>query len=141
MCRAAAAAVAIAATTSIAPAVAADITGAGATFPAPVYAAWGAEYKAKSGNGLNYQGIGSGGGQTQILNRTVDFGASDAPMADAKLDEGKLLQFPTVIGSVVPIVNLDGIAAGELKLTGKLVADIYLGKITKWNDKAIADLN
>lgn len=141
VCRAAAAAVAIAATTSIAPAIAADITGAGATFPAPVYAAWGAEYKAKTGNGLNYQGIGSGGGQTQILNRTVDFGASDAPMADDKLAEGKLLQFPTVIGSVVPIVNLEGVAADQLKLTGKVLADIYLGKITKWSDKAIADLN
>lgn len=141
VCRAAAAAVAIAATTSIAPAIAADITGAGATFPAPVYAAWGAEYKAKTGNGLNYQGIGSGGGQTQILNRTVDFGASDAPMADAKLDEGKLLQFPTVIGSVVATVNLDGVTTNQLKLTGPVLADIYLGKITKWNDKAIADLN
>lgn len=141
VCRVAAAAVALAATTSIAPAVAADITGAGATFPAPVYAAWGAEYKTKTGNALNYQAIGSGGGQTQILNRTVDFGASDAPMADAKLEDGKLLQFPTVIGSVVPIVNLDGIAADQLKLSGKIIADIYLGKITKWNDKPIADLN
>jgi phosphate transport system substrate-binding protein len=140
--RVAAAVVALAATTTLAPAaVAADITGAGATFPAPVYAAWGAEYKAKTGNSLNYQGIGSGGGQTQILSRTVDFGASDAPMADAKLADGKLLQFPTVIGSVVPIVNLDGIAANQLKLTGKLVADIYLGKVAKWSDKAIADLN
>ena len=90
-------------------ALAADITGAGATFPAPVYTAWASEYKAKTGNGLNYQAIGSGGGQTQITNRTVDFGASDAPMADDKLEAGNLLQFPTVIGAVVPIVNLEGV--------------------------------
>ncbi|WP_407050671.1 phosphate ABC transporter substrate-binding protein PstS [Methyloraptor flagellatus] len=120
---------------------AADFTGAGATFPAPVYTAWAAEYKAKSGNGLNYQAIGSGGGQTQILNRTVDFGASDAPVADDKLASGKLLQFPTVIGSVVAIVNLDGIKPNELKLSGPVLADMYLGKITKWNDPAIAKLN
>ena len=120
---------------------AADFTGAGATFPAPVYTAWAAEYKAKSGNGLNYQAIGSGGGQTQILNRTVDFGASDAPMADDKLASGKLLQFPTVIGSVVAIVNLDGVKPNELKLSGAVLADMYLGKITKWNDPAIAKLN
>ncbi|WP_333825646.1 phosphate ABC transporter substrate-binding protein PstS [Pinisolibacter sp.] len=123
------------------PAHAGDFTGAGATFPAPVYAAWSAEYKAKTGSALNYQAIGSGGGQTQILNRTVDFGASDAPMAPAKLESGKLLQFPTVVGSVVVIVNLDGVAADQLKLTGPVLADIYLGKIAKWNDKAIADLN
>jgi len=123
------------------PAVAADFTGAGATFPAPVYAAWGAEFKAKSGAALNYQAIGSGGGQTQILNRTVDFGASDAPMDPAKLEAGKLLQFPTVIGSVVVIVNLDGVEANQLKLTGPVLADIYLGKITKWNDAAITALN
>ncbi|MFX8680871.1 substrate-binding domain-containing protein, partial [Acinetobacter baumannii] len=96
------------------------------------YAAWGTQYKAKSGSTLNYQAIGSGGGQTQITNRTVDFGASDAPMDDAKLESGKLLQFPTVIGSIVMIVNLDGIKPNELKLSGQVVADIYLGKITKW---------
>lgn len=135
-----AAAVALVGTLTV-PAVAADFTGAGATFPAPVYAAWGAEFKAKTGAGLNYQGIGSGGGQTQILNRTVDFGASDAPMDPAKLESGKLLQFPTVVGSVVVIVNLDGVKADELKLTGPVLADIYLGKIAKWNDKAIAELN
>lgn len=123
------------------PAVAGDFTGAGASFPAPVYGAWGADYKAKSGNALNYQSIGSGGGQTQILNRTVDFGASDAPMATEKLASGKLLQFPTVVGSVVVIVNLEGIKSNEVKLTGPVLADIYLGKITKWSDPAIAALN
>jgi len=121
--------------------LAADMTGAGATFPAPAYTAWASEYKTKTGNGLNYQAIGSGGGQTQITNRTVDFGASDAPMAADKLDAGKLLQFPTVIGAVVPIVNLDGIAANALKLDGETLADIYQGKITAWNDAKIAALN
>ena len=123
------------------PAVAVDFTGAGATFPAPVYSAWAAEFKAKTGSSLNYQAIGSGGGQTQIINRTVDFGASDAPVAGDKLGNAKLLQFPTVIGSVVPIVNLDGIKANEVKLSGAVLADIYLGKVTNWSDKAIADLN
>lgn len=118
-----------------------DITGAGATFPAPVYQAWAVAYKEKTGTGLNYQSIGSGAGQTQIFNRTVDFGASDAPVQAEKLAQQKLLQFPAVIGSVVPIVNLEGIAANQLKLTGQVLADIYLGKITKWNDKAIAELN
>jgi phosphate transport system substrate-binding protein len=123
------------------PALAVDFTGAGGTFPAPVYAAWATQYKAKTGSSLNYQAIGSGGGQTQITNRTVDFGASDAPMDGDKLANAKLLQFPTVIGSIVPIVNLDGIKANELKLSGAVLADIYLGNITNWNDKAIAALN
>ena len=123
------------------PAAAGDITGAGASFPAPVYAAWGGEFKAKTGTALNYQAIGSGGGQTQITNRTVDFGASDAPMAADKLEAAKLLQFPTVIGAVVPIVNLDGIEANKLKISGDVLAEIYLGKITKWNDEKIAALN
>jgi phosphate transport system substrate-binding protein len=123
------------------PVRAADLTGAGATFPAPVYTAWAADYKAKTGTGLNYQAIGSGGGQTQITNRTVDFGASDAPMAADKLKGANLLQFPTVIGAVVPIVNLGGVANGQLKLNGEVLGEIYLGTITKWNDPKIAALN
>ncbi len=118
-----------------------DFTGAGASFPAPVYQSWGAKFKEKTGSTLNYQSIGSGGGQNQIINRTVDFGASDATVPSEKLAANNLLQFPTVIGSVVATVNLDGISTNQLKLTGPVLADIYLGKITKWNDKAIADLN
>lgn len=118
-----------------------DINGAGASFPAPVYQAWGAAFKEKTGNGLNYQSIGSGGGQNQIINRTVDFGASDAPMADDKLAANNLLQFPAVIGSVVATVNLDGVADGQLTLSGDIIAGIYQGKITKWNDPKIAELN
>src|ERR1700712_5762445 len=109
-----------------------QITGAGATFPAPVYTKWGEAAKAALGLELNYQAIGSGGGQNQILNRTVDFGASDAPMDPAKLESAKLLQFPTVMGAVVLIVNLPGIAANQIRLTGELVAEIYAGKISKW---------
>ncbi|PZQ85943.1 MAG: phosphate ABC transporter substrate-binding protein PstS [Ancylobacter novellus] len=120
-------------------AFAADINGAGASFPAPVYQAWAAAYKEKTGTGLNYQSIGSGGGQNQIVNRTVDFGASDAPMADDKLANANLLQFPTVIGSVVAIVNLDGVDG--LVLDGAVLADIYQGKVTKWNDPKIVALN
>src|SRR3954469_17108879 len=118
-----------------------QITGAGATFPAPVYTKWGEAAKAALGLELNYQAIGSGGGQNQILNRTVDFGASDAPMDPAKLQSGNLVQFPMVMGAVVPIVNLPGVGINQLKLTGELLADIYLGKITKWNDAKIAQLN
>jgi phosphate transport system substrate-binding protein len=120
---------------------AADITGAGATFPYPVYAKWAEAYKAKSGNGMNYQSIGSGGGIKQIKAKTVDFGASDAPLKLEELDKEGLVQFPMVMGGVVPVVNLEGIKPGEMKLTGKVLADIYLGKIKKWNDAAIADLN
>lgn len=123
------------------PTFAVDITGTGATFPAPVYAAWAADYKAATGSSVNYQGIGSGGGQTQITNRTVDFGASDAPMAAEKLLAAKLLQFPAVIGAVVPIINVEGLAVDQLKLTGPVLAEIYLGKITQWNDPVIAKLN
>ena len=118
-----------------------QITGAGATFPAPVYTKWGEAAKAAIGLELNYQAIGSGGGQNQILNRTVDFGASDAPMDPAKLESGKLLQFPTIMGAVVAIVNLPGIAANQIKLTGELLTDIYAGKITKWNDPKLVELN
>ena len=123
------------------PASAVDITGAGATFPYPIYAKWAEAYKAKSGNGMNYQSIGSGGGIKQITAKTVDFGASDMPLKPEELDKGGLIQFPTVMGGVVPVVNIEGIKPGEMKLTGKVLADIYLGKIKKWNDPAIAELN
>jgi len=118
-----------------------QITGAGATFPAPVYTKWGEAAKAAIGIELNYQAIGSGGGQNQILNRTVDFGASDAPMEPAKIESGNLLQFPTVMGAVVPIVNIPGVEIDQLKLTGELLAQIYSGKITKWNDPKLVELN
>jgi phosphate transport system substrate-binding protein len=118
-----------------------QITGAGATFPAPVYAKWGEAAKSAIGIELNYQAIGSGGGQNQIFNRTVDFGASDAPVAGEKLTANNLLQFPTVMGAVAPIVNLPGIEPNQLKLTGELLADIYLGKITKWNDERLIEAN
>src|SRR5271157_1344479 len=118
-----------------------QITGAGATFPAPIYTKWGEMAKSAIGVELNYQAIGSGGGQNQILNRTVDFGASDAPMDPAKLQSGNLLQFPTVMGAVVVIVNIPDVQVNQLKLTGPVLADIYLGNITKWNDPAIAKLN
>jgi phosphate transport system substrate-binding protein len=118
-----------------------QITGAGATFPAPVYAKWGEAANAAIGVELNYQAIGSGGGQNQILNRTVDFGASDAPMDADKLKSGNLVQFPMVMGAVVPIVNLPNVQADQLKLTGELLADIFLGKITKWNDPKLVQAN
>ena len=122
-------------------AVAADITGAGATFPYPIYAKWAESYKAATGTGLNYASVGSGAGIKQIKAKTVDFGASDMPLKAEDLDEAGLMQFPAIMGGVVTVVNLDGIAPGQLKLTGPVVADIYLGKITKWNDAAIAALN
>ena len=120
---------------------AADITGAGATFPYPLYAKWAEAYKQQTGVGLNYQSIGSGGGIKQIRSKTVDFGASDAPLKAEELDKDGLLQFPTVMGGVVPVVNLEGVAPGRMKLTGEALADIYLGKIEKWNDGRIAALN
>jgi len=120
---------------------AADITGAGATFPYPIYAKWAEAYKAKTGNNLNYQSIGSGGGIRQIQNKTVDFGASDMPLKPEELDKSGLMQFPTVVGGDVPVVNLPGIKPGEIKLTGPVLADIYLGKIKKWNDSALTSLN
>ncbi|WP_374404495.1 phosphate ABC transporter substrate-binding protein PstS [Niveibacterium sp.] len=120
---------------------AAEVTGAGASFPAPVYAKWADAYQKATGNRINYQSIGSGGGIKQIIAKTVDFGASDMPLTPEDLAKDGLMQFPTVIGGVVPVVNLPGVKSGELKLTGALLADIYLGKITKWNDKALAGLN
>jgi phosphate transport system substrate-binding protein len=118
-----------------------DITGAGATFPYPIYAKWAEAYKAQSGTNMNYQSIGSGGGIKQITAKTVDFGASDMPLKPEDLEKNGLMQFPTVIGGVVPVINVNGIASGQLKLDGKTLANIYLGKITKWNDPAIAALN
>ena len=123
------------------PLLAQEITGAGATFPAPVYAKWGEAAKAATGVQLNYQAIGSGGGQNQIINRTVDFGASDAPVDGPKLAANNLMQFPMVMGAVVPIVNLPGIEANKVKLTGELLAEIYMGKITKWNDPKLVEMN
>jgi phosphate transport system substrate-binding protein len=120
---------------------AADVTGAGASFPAPIYAKWADAYQKANGNRVNYQSIGSSGGIRQIKAKTVDFGASDMPLKPEDLKADGLQQFPTVIGGVVPVVNLPGIKPGELKFSGKLLADIYQGKITKWNDKAITDLN
>jgi phosphate transport system substrate-binding protein len=126
---------------SVSAAYAGDITGAGATFPYPVYAKWAEAYKTQSGIGLNYQSIGSGGGIKQIKAKTVDFGATDAPMKPEELGLLGLTQFPTVIGGVVPVINVDGIAPGQLKLTGETLAAIYQGKITKWNDAKIASTN
>lgn len=120
---------------------AAAVTGAGASFPYPIYAKWAAEYNKATGNQVNYQSIGSGGGQQQIIAKTVDFGASDDPLSAEKLKDNNLLQFPAVIGGTVPVINVDGIKPGELKLTGEVLANIYLGKITKWNDAAIVALN
>ncbi|MDR0672406.1 MAG: phosphate ABC transporter substrate-binding protein PstS [Zoogloeaceae bacterium] len=119
----------------------ADVTGAGASFPAPLYTKWAAEYHKATGHRINYQSVGSSAGLKQIEAKTVDFGASDAPLTDAALKEKGLLQFPTVIGGIVPIVNLKGVAPGQLKLDGQILGDIYLGKITHWNDPAIAALN
>ncbi len=123
------------------PAFAADMTGAGATFPYPIYAKWAESYKKATGNGLNYQSVGSGAGIKQIKAKTVDFGASDMPLKQEELDADGLVQFPAIMGGVVTVINLDGVAPGALKLTGPVVADIYLGKITKWNAAEIAALN
>jgi phosphate transport system substrate-binding protein len=123
------------------PALAADITGAGATFPYPIYSKWADAYKKTTGNGMNYQSIGSGGGIKQITAKTVDFGASDMPMKAEDLQKEGLVQFPAIMGGVVPVYKLEGVKPGELKFTGKLLADIYMGKVAKWNDPAIAQLN
>jgi phosphate transport system substrate-binding protein len=120
---------------------AADISGAGATFPAPVYAKWAETYKAQTGTGLNYQAIGSGGGIKQIKAKTVDFGASDKPLKLEDLNAAGLYQFPTVMGGIVPAINIPGMHSGQLRLTGPVLADIFLGQITKWNDPRIKALN
>ena len=122
-------------------AVAADITGAGATFPYPIYAKWAEAYNKATGNQVNYQSIGSGGGIKQIKAKTVDFGASDMPLDQKELEAAGLMQFPVVMGGVVPVVNVEGIAPGELKLTGEVLADIYLGNIKTWDAPEIAALN
>ncbi|MGB8436437.1 MAG: phosphate ABC transporter substrate-binding protein PstS [Burkholderiales bacterium] len=120
---------------------AADITGAGATFPYPIYAKWADAYRKATGNGLNYQSIGSGGGIKQIRSKTVDFGASDKPLKAEELEQSGLVQFPAIIGGVVPVMNVPGLDPGQLKLSGQLLADIYLGKVKSWNDPAIAGMN
>jgi len=131
---------AAAATFSLA-AQALDITGAGATFPYPIYAKWADAYKKETGVSLNYQSIGSGGGIKQITAKTVDFGASDMPMQPDDLQKNGLIQFPAIMGGVVPVYNLKGVNAGQIRLTGPLLADIYLGKVKMWNDPAIGKLN
>jgi phosphate transport system substrate-binding protein len=118
-----------------------DVTGAGASFPAPLYAKWADAYNKATGVRVNYQSVGSGAGIKQIKAKTVDFGASDMPLKDEELAKDGLVQFPTVIGGVVPVVNIKGVQPGQLKLSGEVLADIYLKKITKWNDKAITALN
>jgi len=118
-----------------------DVTGAGATFPAPLYARWAADYNKVTGNRINYQSVGSGAGIKQIRDKTVDFGASDAPLKDDELAKDGMMQFPTAIGGVVPVINIAGVQTRQMRLTGAVLADIYLGKITKWNDPAIASLN
>jgi phosphate transport system substrate-binding protein len=118
-----------------------DVTGAGASFPAPVYAKWADAYNKATGARINYQSVGSGAGLRQIKAKTVDFGASDAPLKDDELARDGMIQFPTVIGGVVPVVNIRGIQPGQIRLTGQLLGDIYLGKITKWNDPALTALN
>ncbi|MBI1211220.1 MAG: phosphate ABC transporter substrate-binding protein PstS [Alphaproteobacteria bacterium] len=126
---------------SVAVAFAADITGAGATFPFPIYSKWAAAYKAQTGTGLNYQSIGSGGGIAQIKASTVTFGATDKPLSIGELAAAGLVQWPMVMGGIVPVVNVPGVKPGEMVLSGKVVVDIYLGKITKWDDPAIKTLN
>ncbi len=130
-----------AAMTLATPVAAAEITGAGASFPAPLYAKWGSAYKAATNNTVNYQSIGSGAGQAQIKARTVDFGATDDPMKTEDIAANGLVQFPAVIGSEVIIINIPGVASGQLKLTPAVLADIYQGKITKWDDAQIMALN
>ncbi|UCU96804.1 phosphate ABC transporter substrate-binding protein PstS [Hydrogenophaga taeniospiralis] len=129
------------ATMAMGNAFAADITGAGATFPFPVYAKWAEAYKKETGTGLNYQSIGSSGGLKQIRAKTVTFGASDAPVKGEELDKDGMIQFPAIIGGTVPVINLDGFKPGELRVTGPVLADMFLGNITKWNDAKLVALN
>ena len=136
-----AAAVALAALAMTASAQAADITGAGSTFVFPILSKWSADYSAKTGTKVNYQSIGSGGGLAQIKAATVDFGASDAPMKPEELQKLGMGQFPLVVGGIVPVANIEGMPAGQLRFTGPLLADIYLGKVKNWNDAAIAKIN
>ncbi|HVW55619.1 MAG TPA: phosphate ABC transporter substrate-binding protein PstS [Rhizobiaceae bacterium] len=133
---------AVAASTAMVPAAsAADISGAGSTFIYPVFAKWAATYKTSTGIGLNYQSIGSGGGIKQVEAKTVTFGATDKPLSDAELSKNGLVQFPMIMGGIVPIYNVEGVKPGELVLDGKTLAEIYMGKIIKWDDPAIAKLN
>jgi phosphate transport system substrate-binding protein len=118
-----------------------EVTGAGASFPAPIYSKWAEAYNKATGNKINYQSVGSGAGIKQINAKTVDFGASDMPLKDEELATAGLVQFPTVIGGVVPVINVTGVKPGQLKLTGAVLADIFLGKVTKWNDASITALN
>ena len=122
-------------------AIAAEITGAGATFPFPIYAKWAEAYKAATGNSLNYQSIGSSGGIRQIKAKTVTFGATDAPVAGADLDKDGMVQFPAIIGGTVPVLNIEGIKPGELRISGPVLAEMFTGAISKWNDAKIAALN
>ena len=133
--------IALAAAACAMPASAVDITGAGASFPFPIYWKWAEAYKKETGAGLNYQSIGSGGGIRQIQAKTVAFGATDAPLKGEDLDKHGLVQFPTVLGGVVPVINVPGLQSGDLKLTGEVLADIYRGEIKKWNDPKIVGLN
>ena len=134
-------AVALALAGAVTAASAQDVTGAGATFPAPLYARWAADYNKATGSRINYQSVGSGAGLRQIRGKTVDFGASDMPLTDEELAKDGLTQFPTAIGGVVPVLNVAGIQTRQLRLTGPLLAEIYLGKVAKWNDPAIVALN
>ena len=120
---------------------AADITGAGATFPYPIYAKWAEGYKKATGTGMNYQSIGSSGGIRQINARTVDFGATDAPVSGENLDKQGQIQFPAIIGGTVPVINLDGFKPGELRITGPVMAEVFMGTISKWNDAKLVALN
>ena len=135
------AAMTLAGFSSLSGAFAQDVTGAGASFPAPLYSKWASDYNKATGVKINYQSVGSGAGIKQIDSKTVDFGASDMPLKDDELARKNQVQFPTVIGGVVPVINVKGIAPGQLKLNGQVLGDIYLGKITKWNDAAVKSLN